>query len=328
MNTITDVVEVYDFNHCVYRDGFVFTAITEPANILDCIVIRNPDNCDCWSPKKSFSSHTIDEHIDFINTHKLEKALIIAEDISFITKCPSLKYLEIIPADTSKACFDYSPLYEMPELKYLLCKTKYGGCNESKLTTIDYFHINGVTHINIDGEGHLNYEKVQTLECLEISDDIHENLEWLSSCSNVKSLSFVNPKLKTLSGIQTSNNIQRISIDYGRLLNDIYMLEYVSRSLRYLRLANCPQIRDFTCLHSLTNLEHLELVGSNDLLDLSFLNSMDKLKTLRFSMNIVDCDLTPCLQIPYVDFSKGRKGYNLKNSQLPKKLPTEPFLLK
>ena len=93
MNKLNDEVNNFDFCHCVYREGFVFTCVTEPANILDSIVIRNPEKCDCWSPKKSFSKHSLDEHIAFINKHKIKKAVVIAEDLRFITQCPSLEYI-------------------------------------------------------------------------------------------------------------------------------------------------------------------------------------------------------------------------------------------
>ncbi len=327
MNTITEIVDHFDLNHCVNRDGFVFTAVTEPANVLDSIVIRNPVNCDCWSPKKSYSSRSLEEHIDIINTYKLEKALIIAEDISFITKCPTLKYLEIIPADSAKDNFDYTPLYQMPELKFLLCKTHYGGSLESKSTTINYAEINGVHKLIINGKGHLNIEKLHSLESIDISDDSHENLEWLSLCNSLKNIGLIKPKLKTLKGIEKLKNLQQLSVDYGRTLSDISKLESISYSLRALRLSNCPKIEDFTCLNELTNLEHLELFGGNNLPNLKFLCSMKKLKTFCFSMNVLDFDLSPCLQIPYVDMAKGKKLYNLKNAQLPKNLPTKPFSL-
>ena len=325
MNDLTNVIEKYDLNHCISRDGFIFTPVTEPANVFDGIVIRNPTYCDCWSPKKSFSSHSLEEHINLINTLKLEKATIIAEDISFVTQCPSLKYLKIFPADTAKENFDYSPLYQMPEIKFLLCKTQYGGCSEPHSTTIDYSQINGLIEINVDGKGNLNYEKTKDLQRINISHDEHKDFEWINSNSNFKKIFLVETKSKTLNGIKKANKLQQLSIDYGKLLSDISDLKYLSKSLRSLSIVNCPKIENFSCLESLVNLEHLELFGSNNLPNLKFLNSMKHLKTFCFSMNVVDCDLSPCLQIPYVDLSKGKKAYNFKNTQLPKQLPLEPF---
>lgn len=103
----------------ILRDGFVFTSITYPTNIYDAIVIKYPCNVPCLSPRVEASTHCLEEQISFINKYKIEKALIIAENIDFIIQCPTLKYLRIIPADSAGNNFDYSPLYEMPELKGL-----------------------------------------------------------------------------------------------------------------------------------------------------------------------------------------------------------------
>lgn len=65
-------------------------------------------------------------------------------------------------------------------------------------------------------------------------------------------------------------------------------------------------------------LEYLWLTGSNSLPDLRFLKKMKKLKTFILDMNVLDGDLTPCLDIPYVTCGRDRRHYNLKDSALPK----------
>ena len=71
-------------------------------------------------------------------------------------------------------------------------------------------------------------------------------------------------------------------------------------------------------LEELENLEYLWLTGSNSLPDLRFLKKMKKLKTFILDMNVLDGDLTPCLDIPYVTCIRDRRHYNLKDSDLPK----------
>ena len=48
-------------------------------------------------------------------------------------------------------------------------------------------------------------------------------------------------------------------------------------------------------------------------------------KVFTFSMSVYSCDLLPCLQMPYVDISKGKRECNLKNKDLPKILPNTHF---
>ena len=77
MLDLNEVVEVFDCNHCINRDGFIFTPVGEFANVFDGIIIRNPENCDCWSPKKSFSKKTLKEHIDYINQFGYSLCLLV-----------------------------------------------------------------------------------------------------------------------------------------------------------------------------------------------------------------------------------------------------------
>ena len=105
-------------------DGYVFTSIDEPHNVFDAIVIRCPEHCDCWTPKKPFSSHTLSEHIQYIRERRLEKAMVIAESLDFLRECPTLKGLWIKPADTAPENFDYRPIHHLSP-SYLFCETHY-----------------------------------------------------------------------------------------------------------------------------------------------------------------------------------------------------------
>ncbi len=316
-----------EFYSCREENGFVFTCITK-ANVYDAIVVRNPENCDCISPKKSYSSRTLEEHIRYINDKKLEKAVIIADSIEFITECPSLKYLEIYPSKDSMSYMDYSPLYSMTELRYLLCQTDYSDMGEkvSSKTTIDYSKIHGVTELWVKGAGHINYDASHSLETLCVyHDKKHTDINSLCKTANLKSLHVGNSSIKSLDGIENLVNLQELELGYNRRLADISELSSVKDSLRSLCIDNCPKIKDFACLKELHNMEFLDLRGKNDLPDLSFLNEMPNLKLFNFSMNVADGDLTPCLRVPYVDSMKNKKIYNLKNSQLPKKKPERGF---
>ena len=112
LNTVITNVELLK-NRVCFVDGFAFTSLANignPANIFDAIIIRNPQDAQCFTPKLGRSSRTLEEHIGFVNQHRLTKAVIIADDIHFLLECPSLQYLQVIPADTCDS-FDFSPLY-------------------------------------------------------------------------------------------------------------------------------------------------------------------------------------------------------------------------
>lgn len=323
------ITNAYDLrNHYIFREGFMFTSVVEPANVFDGIVIRNPSRCPCSSPRFPFSGYSLQEHIDFVNQYGIEKAVVIAENIDFIKQCPSLKYLWIIPADSAEQNFDYSPLYELSEIRSLSSYVIYGEHDE-KSTTIDLTKIKGLKYAGVNDKGHLNYQKAPSMEILQIAmlKDF-DSLQHISEMISLKDLTLLQTGVKNLLGLEKLENLQSLTLWYNRSLTDFSSIVEVAHNIRHLSIENCPNISDFTILKKLTNLEYLCLEGKNDLPDLSFLEYMPNLKVFCFSMNVIDGDMTPCLKIPYVAILKGRKHYNLKDKDMPKEKQTDGFRIK
>ena len=302
----------------IYRDGFLFVAGSK-ANIFDALVIRNPYLANCWSPRFPATPKSLEEHISLVNRYQLERAVVIAQDIEFLKNCPSLQFLRIIPADTAPPNFDYSPLYQMQNVTELSCTTKYGGCKEPFQTVIDYSKIQGLCAIHAEGNGHFNLGKATHLKILSVSQNkSFANLQTFDSCVNLQELNLLQCSVKNLGGIERFRNLKILSVNRCLSLTDMSNVAECAPSLQTLCVENCAKIKDFSFLFQLKNLEHLVLLGSNKLPDLAFLSSMKKLKTLTFSMEVENGDLTPCLSVPYVDCLKARHYYNLKNQNLPK----------
>lgn len=308
---------------CTEREGFVFTAMGQ-SDIYDAIVIRNPKNAKA-SYRLKFSEKSLKEHIEVINKYKIEKALIFADSIEFIAECPSLNHVNIIPSDTAKDRFDFSPIYNLSNIKCLQCQTVYG-TYEQFSSVVDYSHLHNLTNLALNSEGHLNYEKLKKLEVLSVTGDIkHKTIAEISCSRKMKDLTLCQSVIESLKGIENLDELQSLYLSCNRLLSDISFLKYNSNTLRSLVIEGSPRILDFSCLDELTSLEHLSLFGKNKLDNLDFLKNMKRLKTFSFSMSVANNDLTPCLRIPYVDVIRGKKEYNLKNRDLPKKTPAIPF---
>ncbi|MBE5956216.1 MAG: leucine-rich repeat domain-containing protein [Lachnospiraceae bacterium] len=318
MTNLNEIITNFDFCHCVEREGFIFTSIDKPANVLDAIVIRYPENSNSITPQKSFSKKSLEEHIEVINKYKLEKACIIAENIEFIHRCPSLKCFQIIPAKSAPDQFDYSPLYDIPEIKYLTAITEYRDHFEPTVTTLDYSRINGLKEVWMSGKGHLNFKELELVEYMDISNMAISDFDDMSSYESLKRLDILRTGINSLRGIGNFKKLQWLSVDYERKLSDMSEISKISNTLRALSIENCPKITDFSFLNQMHNLEHLSLFGKNKLMNLNFLFKMPNLKTFTFSMEIESGDLTPCLNIPYVWCKKGKKHYNLKDRDLPK----------
>lgn len=275
-----NIIENADYlqNGYIIRDGFVFTSLAEPKNIFDAIVVRNPLNANSY-PQLGVSSHTLEKHIQFINEKHLEKAVIFAENIQFILKCPTLKHISIIPADTAADNFDFSPLYQMPEIATLLCRTNYGYAEEY-VSTVDYSRIKGIRTLTVSGTGHTNYRQIETLKELNISGFKGEkrDLTDLFDSKILENLTIIQCGTKSLKGLEQSGTLSTVSLWYNRSLSDVSALKNISKTLKVLSIEACGKITDFSFLDELTDLEHLELLGKNELPDLNFLKRMKNSK--------------------------------------------------
>lgn len=301
----------------IVRDGFFFESIRHPANVFNAIVIRNPSNATFVGREEPCSSHSLEEHIEYINAHKLESARVIADDINFLSRCPSLVHLNILPSRSAENGFDFSPLYDHPKILSIFCATKYGLFDE-KSSSMDYSRLKGLISLSVRSDTDLNYRQIPSLRSLSIHGISAKTVSEIFSSQVLDTLQITSCGIQTLDGLGTSANLQCLYLHYNRALHDISGLGEVASSIRALRIENCPKIKDFSVLHQLKNLEYLFLAGNNKIPDLSFIASMPKLKTFVFSMEIVDGNLLPCMKLSYAHCGKMKKHYNIKAKDLPK----------
>ncbi len=316
LNTVmTDLCDLQ--RHDIVREGFVFTSVDGPANIFDGIVIRYPADVDCFSPKLGFSERSLEDHIRAINEYGIKKAIVIADDIEFLTSCPTLEALEIFPASTAKNGFDCSPLYKMPRVRSLHVRTEYLHQRvDNYSTTVDYQQIKGLEVLRIEGKGHLNDQKLSALKELYIGTSTVNSLEDFDLPELLK-LSIIQCGITTLAGIENCPKLQWLDLSYMRNLSDISSLSALAPTLRSLAFENCPKITDFSVLSELKQLEYLELKGKNELPNLDFIKELPNLKFLILTMNVLDGNVACLKNIQYVD-AVCKRHYHLKNKDLPK----------
>ena len=88
--------EFYGCQSPVNRSGFKFVGGGK-LYIYDNLLVYSPDSARAAVGYYGPPGRTLEEHIALINTMKLEKATIIADDLSFLPRCPSLKDIHIQP---------------------------------------------------------------------------------------------------------------------------------------------------------------------------------------------------------------------------------------
>ena len=303
-------------------DNYAFTSIDGYTDICDAIIIKNPQTAltsgmQLFGDQFLIPQHSIDEYISFINSNNIEKALVIADNINFIKTCPSLTYLYIFPSSAAGDGFDYSPLYSLKRIRSLNVPTKYGEFDEFS-TSIDYSQIKGLENLGVEwNKGCLNYQTIKSLKSLMIWNCNEKELTKMFCSPVLDTLLIQESKIRTLEGIQQSTKMQCLYLYYNRGLKDIEALGAVKDTLRALRICNCSKIEDFSILSDLKNLELLEIDGSNKLESLNFLNQLPNLKTLYLGVNVLDGDLTPCMNLSYAWLYANKRHYNLKREDLP-----------
>lgn len=297
---------VSDIELHINTNGFKFTSIVYPAYRKDAIDIL---------PDKPW-----EEYVDFINRNKITKAKVTMPELNGIQRCGSLKYLYILPPQNAPKVYDFSPLYDMPEIKYLNCSNRTGE-NWRYMSEIDYSRINGLKALRFDANRKAkHYNNIQSLKSLCVSSfkgangdltDLFCSTEldtlWMLQCGN-----------QSLNGIGRAHEMKCVYLHNNRSLEDICALYDIKDSITALRIDNCPKIRDFSVLRNLQKLELLELFGTNSIESLSFIRNMPNLKTLILSMNVLDGDLSECTKLSYVYVDKIRRHYNVKEADLPK----------
>lgn len=314
---INDRIESFDDIQRGYidRDGFMFKALDLP-RVFDAIVIRSPNDIACPLYQHIKSERSLDEHIEFINGNDVKKAVVLADDISFLADCKGLEAVELIAIGEER--YDFSPLYSMPKLFALTFPTMpFDGITAKEKP--DYSKLGALRELAINDTAQ-GLTAAKDLHKLSVSDIKKgcDSAAAIFSSEELETLSVKNCGIKSLTGISRTKRLETLSLFNNRALTEIGEIRECAATLKTLLISNCAKITDFSFLHDLHELEHLELHGSNSIESLSFLKDMPKLKVFNFGVNIVDGDLTPCLDIPCVHLEKARKHYNLKNSDLPK----------
>lgn len=327
-------MKFYSLNQLpLYTDEF-FVRWLDDIQVRDTIVVFNPMDAEIVTPVLLRSRKSLKEHIAYIREKHIKKAIVVAEDIAFLRECPGLEYLWILPAISAEN-FDFSPIYDLPNLKWLQCETMYGlgamyeNTEKVKVSSVDYQHFPRLKKLQIRGaKGHENVHTASCVESLLLSFGFPsaKTLSGFLPGASLKSLDLSQSPIESLDGIEIATQLQRLELSYNRRLKDISALCAVKDTLAFLAIENCGKITDFSVLAELSNLQFLTLKGSNMLKDLSFLDSLPKLKNFHLTMNVTDGDISRCCQIPYVRI-QNRKHYSHKDSDLPKEFTNPDDLI-
>ncbi len=298
-------------------DGFAFTELTQK-NVFDALIIRETLTAFCIHDAYSIGSRTLTECIELINKFMLESVIVIANDLSFLKQCPTVKHFVFYLNLENQT---------LPKMSYL-----------STVPGIRNFRIDGISGVEelyTGGVSPFFFQKLKSLKFLNMSGTDRQSNNKSSQIQTIENfdlpellkLDMMQCNISSLSGIEKCPKLQWLSLFNMRNLSDISMLDDLAPTLRLLSIENCPKIEDFNVIEKLKNLEYLELCGKNEIPSLEFIKGLPNLKFLKVSMNILDGDVSPCLDLQYADVVC-KKHYNLSNKKLPKDKTEIAFVLK
>ena len=206
-------------------DNFGFT-IGDSKREFDALIVKCPGESDCHTPQFDVPLHTREDYIQYIQSHQLEKATVILKDISWLPQCPSLKDLVIIPSEQAAGNFDFSPLYEMPEVRSLECRTQYGEWDQF-LNEIDYSRIPGLVNLVVEvNKGTKNFQNVKTLKQLYTTRyrSSSRDVTQLFSSKKLMCLCLFMSNIQSINGVEKAPGLQCLELSYNRSLRDISAL--------------------------------------------------------------------------------------------------------
>lgn len=301
----------------LFTDGFFLRHLDDLAR-KDALVIHNPPEALVTSPVLLRSRKSLEEHIAFIRENGIKKAIVVAEDLGFLIQCPTLEYLWVLPSMDAEY-FDETPIYSMPNLKWLRLHTT-AGLDDRQVASVDYSRFRSLQWLSIHGAaGHRNVHLAGSPVSLLFQEGYPQagDLRNTFPGAGLRNFCICQAPIVSLSGLEAAGQLRRLELSCNRRLTDISALRAVKDTLACLEIDTCGKIRDFSVLGELENLEYLILKGSNVLPGLSFLDLLPKLKHLHVTMNVADGDLSPCLRLPYARI-QNRKHYSHKDQDLPK----------
>ena len=305
-----------------YGFHFTPTALTTSTGEPLFLVVKMKGRSTVEAPKLSVWEYGEDEYVSFIQERKIKSVLVILDDFSFLTRCPSIEMLTLIPSNQAPNHISFEPIYQMPALKMLQPINVYGD-RDNYWSEFDCSKLKSSALLQWFGadckKGIINIASLIGLKSLILSSYKSCDLNDAIGSACLDTLSLLNCRIQSLEGIQISKDLKVVKLDHCSKLENIDRLYDVRETLQGLVIDNCKNIKDYSVLSELKSLTRLSINGSATIPTVSFVKQLPKLKTLILSVDIADGNLSYCDSLEDVSIYPNRRHFNRKNEDFPKK---------
>ncbi|RAV97598.1 hypothetical protein [Pseudochryseolinea flava] len=252
--------------------------------------------------------YTAEEVLSIIRQHNLRGLRIFAQlkddrlpDLDFLSEYNFLEALDITSVDDSSFSF----LDKLGNLKHLTVNCPGQNIIDlSKQTELETLTLHW-------RKGKIfGLEKCNRINSLCLVDYTEEDFKPVASLLNLEDLKVKTALITTCRGLENLTKLKSILLGNCKKLSEIDGLKDLKR-LIHLSFDLCPQIRNYTPLRYLINLETLQIVDCKGVSSIRFIENLPALKRILLLGNtdVLDGDLMPARNIKEV-FYKHRKHYN------------------
>lgn len=306
------------------RSGFHFTAnaLTTSSGEPLYLVVKMKGRSTVESPHLPVWEHSEEEYVSFIQERQIKSVYVILDDFTFLTKCPSIEMLTLIPSDQAPNHISFEPVYQMPALKQLDLTNVYGK-KDNYWSEFDCGRLLSGRDLQWFGtdckKGIKNIASLTGLKSLILSSYKENDLNEAIGSASLDTLSLLYCRNRSLDGIQVSKALQVVNLNHCSQLESIDGLYDIRETLQGLIIDTCNKIKDYSVLAELRRITRLSISGSGKIPTLSFLDQLPELKWLYLGVDVEDGDLSYCDRLEDVSIYPNRRHFNRKDEDFPKK---------
>lgn len=246
----------------------------------------------------------VEMYINYINRNNISNVAVSSswgyprKEVDFLSECNNITGLIIVDSD-----IDLQGLSYCSGLSYLQSES-------APNFKFDILLFQNLKELRCDYTSNwVNIGESKSIEILALWKFKKENLVEFERMENLKSLSLIKTKIKSLKGISRLRLLSDISISYAP---DFLTIDDSSSSLIQFKIESAKRFSDYNSFSKLINLQSLTIINSNDIQDIQFVKEMHKLAQFSIEQTkIIDGDIEVLRNVPNL-FFEDKKHYSFK----------------
>ena len=253
-------------------------------------------------------STRLKEYVNYINAHDISAVAIndsyyLNDNVDFLRNCPHVKEMNIIGSFIK----NYEGLNCLNNLHVL-----FFGDPKTKVDISQFYELQEL-YVDMN-KNVVGLEKCKNLRVLKLwkYKPKTKDLTELSNLSKIEELELTQSAITSLTGISAFPKILKLGLYFCNKLESIRQITEGSLEIKELAIESCKNIKDFSEIKTLKELEKLLFTESGVIPSVRFIEELPQLNSFVFmGTTVEDGNLNPCIGLEYVAFT-GKKHYTHK----------------